>query len=36
MFEMDDMKKYLSTDLSNEINNDSELISNKIEILSIE
>ena len=32
----DDMKKYLSTDLSNDISNNSELISNKIEILDIE
>lgn len=31
----DDMKKYLSTELSNEFNGDSDLISNKIEILDI-
>ena len=32
----DDFKKYLSTDLTKDINLDSNLISNKIEILSIE
>ncbi len=32
----DDFKKYLSTDLSKEINNNPDLISNNIEILSIE
>ena len=32
----DDFKKYLSTDLIKEINEDKKLISNKIEILSIE
>ena len=31
----DDLKKYLTTDLSNEINNNTSLISNNIEILSI-
>ncbi len=33
---VDDLKKYLSTDLNNEINNDKNLISNQIEIISIE
>ena len=32
----DDFKKYLSTDLAKDINNDKELISNKIQILSID
>ena len=32
----DDSKKYLSTDLTKNINNDHELISNQIEIISIE
>lgn len=32
----DDLKKYLTTDLSKEIDNNKELISNQIEILSIE
>lgn len=32
----DDFKKYLSTDLIKDINEDKKLISNKIEILSIE
>lgn len=32
----DDFKKYLSTDLTKEINDSEELISNKIEIISIE
>ena len=32
----DDFKKYLSTDLSTQINQDSSLISNNIEILSVE
>ena len=32
----DDFKKYLTTDLVNEINNDVKLISNNIEIISIE
>lgn len=32
----DDLKKYLSTDLTKDINNDKNLISNQIEIISIE
>ena len=32
---INDLKKYLTTNLSNEINNDTSLISNNIEILSI-
>ena len=32
----DDLKKYLSTDLSKEINEDNKLISNQIEIISID
>ena len=32
----DDFKKYLSTDLAKDINNDRKLISNKIQILSID
>ena len=31
----DDMKKYLSTDLSKDINKDKNLISNNIELISI-
>ena len=31
----DDLKKYLTTDLSKEINNNQNLISNQIEIISI-
>ena len=31
----DDFKKYLSTDLSKDINNDNKLLSNNIEIISI-
>ena len=32
----DDLKKYLSTDLSNDIDNNKELLSNKIELLGLE
>ena len=32
----DDLKKYLSTDLSNDIDNNKELLSNKIELLGFE